>query len=161
IYVTPVSVQGPDGQAVVNHIVTKQSVDGTTTPLNVPGDMALAADASGNFWADWLDGSTQPASHATSIHEYAANGDLLQTIALPCAPARILPDGLGGVWVASTTTIGLNLAASSGQIVHVNADGSVGAPISASICDLCVGPDHALWVATGKQLLKYGDDGST
>jgi hypothetical protein len=132
------------------------------------GFQAIAVDPVGNVWTGWAPTPSLSPVPQTSLRRYAPDGSLLDTIPLPFVPRTIRGDGTGAMWVTDAGCGGSRsifpstaLSVPSAQLVKVEANGTVSAPMTMPIDDLQVDDNRHVWVATGTSVIKLRPDGTT
>jgi hypothetical protein len=129
--------------------VVKETATAVTT-TSMAAFSTFRIDSAGHFWANKADTVGYSSTLRNEVLRYSADGTLLSTYPLPFPAARLVSDGEGGMWVADRP---------GGQLLRVQADGTVGAPIGVAANDFCLDAARNLWVATPTTLLKLAPDG--
>lgn len=131
-------------------VIEQLSASGSTT-TTIPARTAFDIDTTDRLWVNVGNAPATVPSILNEVACYNADGTKVGSYALQFPAVRIASDGAGGVWVGDRP---------GGQVVHVGADGSVGAPLGVTATAFCVDGQRNLWIANGSMLLKLAPDGT-
>jgi hypothetical protein len=138
-----------DALYLKNGLIQRENATGVTA-TTIPAFTTFCIDTAGRFWVNAADTVGSLSTLRKEVLRYGADGTLLATYPLPFMAARVVSDGEGGVWVADRP---------GGQLLRIQADGTVGAPLGVAANDFCLDAGRNLWVATPTSLLKLAPDG--
>ncbi|MNS44795.1 hypothetical protein D3C72_772460 [compost metagenome] len=133
-----------------NGIIERLSAGGASA-TTVPARTAFDIDTTDRLWVNVGNAPGMAPSILNGVACYHADGTKVGSYPLPFPAVRIASDGAGGVWVGDRP---------GGQVVHVGADGTVGAPLGVTATAFCVDAQRNLWIANGPMLLKLAPDGT-
>jgi hypothetical protein len=150
-YMSPALTVDAAGDAyyIRGGFVQHEAASGVTATA-VPAFSTFQIDPAGQFWVNKADTVGSSTTIRNQVLRYGADGTLLATYPVPFPVVRLVSDGEGGMWVADRP---------GGQLLHIQADGTVDAPIGVGALDFCLDAGHNVWVATPSTLLKLSPDG--
>jgi hypothetical protein len=139
-----------DALYLKNGLIQKETAAGVTATA-IPAFSAFCIDTAGQFWANKADTVGYQSTLRNEVLRYSADGTLLATYPLPFPAARLVSDGEGGMWVGDRP---------GGQLLRIEADGTVGAPIGVAAYDFCLDGNRNVWITTPTTLLKLAPNGA-
>lgn len=138
-----------DALYLKNGLIQRENATGVTS-TTIPAFTTFCIDTAGQFWVNAADTVGSLSTLRKEVLRYGADGTLLATYPLPFMAARLVSDGEGGMWVADRP---------GGQLLRIQSDGTVGAPLGVAANDFCLDGARNMWVATPTTLLKLAPDG--